>query len=180
MENMRVSRERTTARCAECGKPVEQKFNAGKQDEEILCFRCQALKAVAQLPSEKSTASAASRMDAKRVKLLLQVFIVVACFAIVAFQMPEVLRALREKPKPVRYGSYDTDPIADQCLENMWRAIKLVQEGKKVPPDLTCRHPEILTKLKPSATKLRYRVPIRKNTDSYESFLKARTRCRSW
>jgi len=43
-----------------------------------------------------------------------------------------------EKDLPLHQGGYAADAETDQCVANLWRAARLMQEGKLIPGSLVC------------------------------------------
>jgi hypothetical protein len=76
--------------------------------------------------------------EKKRMWVIGQWAIVAICVAIVAYQMPALISAVKSEEKPIRRGTQDTDPQTDQCIKNLWRASRLIQEGKLPDSTLIC------------------------------------------
>src|SRR5688572_172349 len=59
------------------------------------------------------------------------------CLAAAAFRFP--LAAASFAPlKPFRSGAADTDWTADRCLRRLWKASRLMQEGRWPAEEMTC------------------------------------------
>ena len=60
------------------------------------------------------------------------------CISIIAIQAPKLISAFTKTEKPIRYGTYSTDAGTDQCINNLWRISKVLQEGKLPGKDVVC------------------------------------------
>ncbi|OGP52715.1 MAG: hypothetical protein A2Y65_07335 [Deltaproteobacteria bacterium RBG_13_52_11] len=72
-----------------------------------------------------------------KVWLVSQLIIILAGLAIIAFQTPRLISAVKGD-RPLRQGTYATDAQADQCIINLWHVSKLLQEGKAPGKDMVC------------------------------------------
>lgn len=61
-----------------------------------------------------------------------------ACLAVMVFQSKQVLSALRQKDRPLRQGSFATDPLADRCVENLWRISARLQRMQPPGSNFVC------------------------------------------
>jgi hypothetical protein len=50
---------------------------------------------------------------------------------------PQVTAAFTKDP-PLHQGGYGADRQTDQCVANLWRISRLLQEGKPIPANLLC------------------------------------------
>ena len=48
------------------------------------------------------------------------------------------MQKIMSPEKPIRNGSYDTDALTDECIQNLWRTAALLQSHKKIPEELRC------------------------------------------
>ena len=87
-----------------------------------------------------------------RKKLLVTVMLLLLTLFIVVFivQFPKILDASKTG-KHIRRGTYDTDKIADRCIENLWKISKAMEENKQVDTSLVC-----------PATNMPYRIELNK------------------
>lgn len=74
----------------------------------------------------------------KKVWIALQCLILAGCIGILIHQMPELLSSLNTVEKPLRNGTYATDALTDQCIQNLWQISKGLQEGKMPDGRLVC------------------------------------------
>ncbi len=115
--------------CGDCVREVP--------GNEIACLSCVALQAASEIPPEKKS-SFSGTSGRKRNIMIIEAVVVGICLLVVAFQMPAVIRAISEEPKPVRHGPYDTDRHTDQCLSNLWLFSRSIQNGDDLELDLRC------------------------------------------
>jgi hypothetical protein len=77
------------------------------------------------------------REKKSRAWLIVKLIMLLVCITIIALQTPRLVAALKEG-QPLRYGTYATDAQADQCIKNLWQISRMIQDGKKPPPDMVC------------------------------------------
>jgi hypothetical protein len=77
------------------------------------------------------------REKRNRAWLVLQVAIILAALVIMALQTPRLISAVKGE-RPLRQGTYATDALGDQCIANLWRIARLIQEGKVPGKDIAC------------------------------------------
>jgi hypothetical protein len=66
------------------------------------------------------------------------VVVILLCLAVVAYQGPRILAAVKG-PKPIRMGGYDTEAKTDACIKNLWQLSQRMQQGKLASaPELVC------------------------------------------
>ncbi|MBW1702469.1 MAG: hypothetical protein JRJ69_01930 [Deltaproteobacteria bacterium] len=136
------------AQCSQCKKPLCVQCAIREGAETFICSRCAALKAsqdavqdVEQRIEEKESKSRDREEKKKRKSRLwiaAQLIILFVCVSIVVVQAPKLISAFTEKEKPFRYGTYSTDSRTDQCINNLWRISKLLQQGQMPGKDIVC------------------------------------------
>jgi hypothetical protein len=57
----------------------------------------------------------------------------IVSFLVIAIQTPFLIAALKDTP-PLRIGPYNTDPLADACIKNLWQLSRLLQESEPLTP----------------------------------------------
>lgn len=55
----------------------------------------------------------------------------IVCIGIIIYQVPALISISKSDAKPIRHGTYDTDALTDQCINNLWQISKLIQEEKE-------------------------------------------------
>jgi hypothetical protein len=135
------------AECSKCGSVLCAECAVPQGEGKTLCSRCIALKS-----AEEAVTGIDQRMEEKEVRkrsreekkdrrqrlwFLAQWGMVGLGLAVMAFQTPSMMSGFQGE-RPVRIGSYETDGPTDQCIANLWRAVKLLQEGKSPGRDLVC------------------------------------------
>jgi len=63
--------------------------------------------------------------------------VVVIGLGVMAYQSPDLISVLKED-RPLRNGTYNTDAKTDDCIRNLWKVSKLLQEGKLPGENLVC------------------------------------------
>jgi hypothetical protein len=125
--------------CAECALPTK--------DGKTLCSRCialssarEALRGLDQRLEQKEVRKSQEE-ERKRRREKLWVFaqwgMILVCLTVLALQVPRATSGFKED-KPIRKGTYATDEPTDRCIANLWRAAKVLQEGKTPGPELVC------------------------------------------
>ena len=134
----------SSAACSECGKPLCGECALPRKDGTFICSRCAALTAaresaqgIAQRSEEKDgrerkKAALKKRKGRLWTGLLLAVGII--SIGVICIQAPGLMSLFKED-RPIRQGTYQTDEKTDQCIRNLWKIARLLQEGKP-PGDL--------------------------------------------
>jgi len=132
--------------CSHCQASLCQAcFVPGR--ERVLCYRCEAVQAGAasarevaegvaenaELIAERDRADGRSR----QIMIAVQVCIILAALVVIVVQSQQITDAFQPE-KPVRIGTYQTDASADRCLEILWQAAKILQEGGRPGPGMVC------------------------------------------
>jgi hypothetical protein len=117
--------------CKKCGKQLD----ADEKDAQY-CSRCMIEQAEEYVP-EAPERPTIKRQKRSRTWLVVQIAIVLAAVVIMALQTPRLISAVKGE-RPLRQGTYATDAQADQCIANLWRIARLVQEGKVPSKDIVC------------------------------------------
>jgi hypothetical protein len=66
-----------------------------------------------------------------------QLAVILAVVVMMTLQTPRFISAVKGE-QPLRQGTYATDAQADQCIANLWRIARLIQEGKAPGKDIVC------------------------------------------
>lgn len=80
----------------------------------------------------------AEKEKRKRRRRLVQWTIVIVCLGVMGYQVPRLADTLNRQEKPLRRGTMATDALTDQCVANLWKVSKRLQEGRSVGTDLVC------------------------------------------
>jgi hypothetical protein len=123
--------KKINATCKGCGKQL----SADEKGAEY-CGRCMIERAEEYVP-EAPERPQIKREKRSRVWLVSQLIIILAGLAIIAFQTPRLISAVKGD-RPLRQGTYATDAQADQCIKNLWHIDRLIQEGKAPGKDMVC------------------------------------------
>ncbi|MBN1103356.1 MAG: hypothetical protein JXL84_08090 [Deltaproteobacteria bacterium] len=147
------------AECSKCGKVLCAECAIPHGEGKTLCSRCIALVSAEEAATgmdqrlEEKEARKRSREEKKdrmqRWWFLAQWAMIGLGLAVMAFQAPRVMSGF-EGEKPVRIGTYETDAATDQCISNLWRVTKLLQEGKPPGQHLVCpesKRPYVVTRI---------------------------------
>ena len=143
--------------CSQCQKPLCDECAIPERGKSFICSRCAALKASQDVVQEidkrieekegKKQEREIGKRRKSKIWVVSQLVIIAACIAIIAIQVPRLMSTLEEE-KPIRYGTYSTDAQTDQCIRNLWRISKLLQEGKLPGKDIVCpasKKPYVMT-----------------------------------
>lgn len=137
---MKTTDETTlNAVCQRCGKTFE-KDQYGADKEQLRCASCM-IEIVEEYALEQEEVSRLKKIRIKIRKnrawtMLLWVILFISII-VIAIQIPKLISVFEEK-RPVRRGTYSTDARTDQCIRNLWRISKLMQEGKLFTKELVC------------------------------------------
>lgn len=78
-----------------------------------------------------------TRSSKSRLPLMLKWAFLFAALGLLAFRMQFVTTAL-QKDKPLRYGTYDTNTVTDECIQNLWIISSRFRSGDFLTADLGC------------------------------------------
>ncbi len=134
-------------RCSACEKSLCDECAVKDDSGADICTRCAALQAAqdasrgidrrqAEVRTRKHEA-AYRKTRKKKFKVALQWVVLATCLTVMVFQLPRLL-SIFDEGKPIRLGTYATNENADKCIRNLWRAARLLQEGKQPGADLVC------------------------------------------
>ena len=136
----------TIITCEVCRKPLceECAISTGKG---YLCSRCiamdaarEAIDGIDKRSGDKKKKAKAFKEKKKLAKVLwrtLQWGIVGTGLFIMALHVPNLISDLKDD-KPLRIGTYKTDPLTDECIRRLWQVARLLQENIKPGNDLVC------------------------------------------
>jgi hypothetical protein len=132
--------------CDRCKEPLCDQC-AIPRNGRFFCSRCIALEAardavdgIDRRLDEKKRKTVEREGRQRLRKKLWQVFewgIVGIGLLIMVYQVPDLISVLKDE-KPLRKGTYKTDSRTDDCIRNLWKAAKLLQEGKNPGDSLVC------------------------------------------
>jgi len=141
-----LDREART-QCNHCKEPLCDQC-AIPNDNVFLCSRCIAVEAARDAAEgigqrlEEKQRKAEMLEERNRFKrtlrcaLLWGTFIIALC--VIIYQLPGLLRVLQNDDKPLRNGTSETNAITDECIVNLWKVARLLQEEKLPGPELVC------------------------------------------
>jgi hypothetical protein len=87
---------------------------------------------------EDQQARDAGKEKRKTLWLVLQWAVILVCLGVIGYQAPRLADTLGGNEKPLRRGTMATDDRTDQCIANLWRVSKQLQQGGPVGKDLIC------------------------------------------
>jgi len=118
------------------------------KDNHFLCSRCIALeaaKAVAdgvdwhmEEKQEKADIQKEKGRRKKRWRIGLQWGLLVIALCVIIYQLPDLMGLAGNKERPLRNGTYETNAITDECINNLWKVARILQEGDLPGPELVC------------------------------------------
>ncbi len=136
----------SVARCSNCERQLCDQC-AIPCDKGFLCGRCVALEVAKEAADgidhrlEEKRKKGETRKEKKKLKKVLwhawQWGVVVIGLGVMAYQSPDLISVLKED-RPLRNGTYNTDAKTDDCIRNLWKVSKLLQEGKLPGENLVC------------------------------------------
>lgn len=119
-------------KCKKCGKTIE----AG----QIYCSECLVEVAEENIVENEQNAID-SRKDTiaerKKIRKLIKISVLAVCLLIIAFQVPRLIDAFKEK-QPQRIGAKVTNIETDLCINNLWKLVKMIREGKQPSINIVC------------------------------------------
>jgi len=115
--------------CRRCGKDIEA--------DKTYCNQCAIEMAEEKIPDVEEIMPAPARPAWRKRKTLIQVIMLLVCLAVIAVQLPKVTGAFK-RSQHIRQGSYETDRVTDQCIKNLWRISRILQDGDMPGGDLVC------------------------------------------
>ncbi len=119
----------STGRCKKCGKIVDS--------DQLYCSQCIIELAEENITEPEDDTQKPPRHVKNRKKVVAQWIVLLVCVAIIAFQMPKLFAAFKED-QPIRHGTYETNALTDQCINNLWHISRLLQDGKLPGNDIVC------------------------------------------
>jgi len=137
--------QEAAGQCSGCGVALCEQCAAGQsQGQKVMCPKCAALSALDDIQAETDVRVEAKEqkdVSAKRKKMrvrALEVAVIIVAVAVTIYQLPAVVGALTKEEKPIRQGTYETDGQTDDCIRQLWKISKLLQQGKIPGGDSRC------------------------------------------
>lgn len=115
--------------CRQCGKPVAA--------DQSYCSQCMVERLEEHIPEPVERPVTDIPDSASRVKTVIAIFILLCLITITAFQAPVLISAFKAD-QPIRKGSDETDAGTDQCVANLWRVARMLQDGQMPGKTLVC------------------------------------------
>ncbi len=120
--------------CQSCGAAL-------RGDEGPYCSQCQIARdeeAMDEIQAAKEEEHPdLPETEKSRTGLVIKVMLLCACVVVIAFQLPRVITSI-EGDQPIRKGTYETDALTDECIENLWKISRMLEEGKLPDDSLVC------------------------------------------
>ena len=133
--------------CSGCNEPLCGQCSTPQKNGTSMCSRCIALAAAHDVTDgmerrieerERKGKTKEARKERKRkIRVAFQWAIVVMGLMLIAIRMSDITASFKEE-KPLRDGTYETDAKTDQCIKNLWKMARLLQEGKMPEKDILC------------------------------------------
>lgn len=143
--------------CSQCQKHLCDQCAVPGAGNSFICTRCAALMAakdaVTGFDQDQEDKAAGKQIEKEkkklksRLRLAFQWAILVVAVTIIVIQVPKIVVEFKDN-KPIRSGTYATDAKTDQCINNLWRISRLLQEGRMPGKDMVCpvsQKPYVLT-----------------------------------
>lgn len=134
------------AHCSECRKPLCDQCAIPQKDGAKICSRCIAINAaneasegINQRLDEKALREEnieVQKMRKKRTQTMLQACFILACLAIITFQISSMMSY--ETNRPLRHGTYNTNSQTDKCIAILWEISKNLQKDIIPGDDILC------------------------------------------
>ena len=117
-------------------KKFGKQFIKDENDEKLYCPSC-GVELAEQYISEESKIPKSGWIKKHRIWASIRPIIILASISVIAIRAPKVISVMKEQ-KPIRNGTYETDSKTNQCIKNLWKISRLLQEGKLPEKDLVC------------------------------------------
>ena len=115
--------------CSKCGAPLSD-------EKGSLCMQCSIENIEESIPEQKKRENSSSASSSKIWRYARWGIILTAIiFSIYSFLK---VKKILNSERPIRNGSYETDAVTDECIQNLWQAAAFLQSHKKIPHDLVC------------------------------------------
>ncbi|ABW66896.1 hypothetical protein [Desulfosudis oleivorans] len=124
--NMEIDSQGT---CRQCGNPVE----TGR----TYCAQCMVEQVEKNIPEPSAPLPRPPEEQKARKGRLLRLLILLACLAIIGFRIPALFAAFAPG-QPLRQGTHQTDTKTDQCIDNLWRLARTLQDRQEPDETIVC------------------------------------------
>ncbi len=135
LEKVEVLDASMVSKCKWCGKTFPIREIAGEKTE--YCKECLVVLKDERVAEEKKKSRTRRRALIDRICLIVIGPMIVTVGIVWFTQLPDLFEITKPK-KPLRVGWYDTNEIADRCIENLWKISSDFQENKTPDPALVC------------------------------------------
>lgn len=115
--------------CKKCGKVLD--------GDELYCSQCQIELAEENIDDTEEEIIEPSSQSSEKRRLAVQLAILLIFMAVIIFRAPAFMEAF-EKEQPIRQGTYRTDAQADQCISNLWRISRMLEDGNIPDSSIVC------------------------------------------
>ena len=115
-------------KCSKCGMELSE-------NDGPFCMQCRIEGVEDSIPEQKERSRSSS--SSSNVWKYARWGIIVISLSICVYFLFNMHKMIPPE-KPIRNGSYETNAITDECIQNLWRAASLLQSHKKIPNDLVC------------------------------------------
>jgi len=112
--------------CRRCGRSVD--------GDEQYCSQCEVELEEEHIEDTGEEGEDLSPPVRSLRRLVIQLALLLAFTGLIAFRIPSVISAF-EDDQPIRKGTYATDAETDQCIENLWKVSRMLEDG--ILPDKT-------------------------------------------
>lgn len=136
-----------TAECGRCHRLLCGECAVQEKGDKVRCSQCVAVQSARDAVQgfddrvkDKERRERERQQKERRketVWFVLQWAILLCGVLVISIQAPAIVSSMKDD-RPVRNGTYETDPRTDQCIGNLWRGVRALQEGKMPGPELLC------------------------------------------
>ena len=86
---------------------------------------------------DKTEITRLSTRETERLWIIGRWAVLLICLAVIAIQTPGIIAALHEK-QPLRSGPNTTDRLTDDCIGNLWKIARMLQDRQYPEMELVC------------------------------------------
>jgi hypothetical protein len=118
-------------KCSKCGAELSSEAVDG------VCVQCQIAGVEEKIPEPEPQIPNDAASPFGKFWKYARWGVIAVCLGVGVYYLLDARDLLADK-KPIRNGSYNTDAVTDQCIQNLWKAAALMQSGKPIPKKLVC------------------------------------------
>jgi rubrerythrin len=130
LDDVEVLEEEKKVTCEGCGIAFEP------GDTERYCPQCIVDKQE-RLIETTDVRHTTLKKEKSRIWIIIVILLSVAASVVLIIQIPKIFEQSRTG-RPIRSGTYETDSMTDECINNLWKISRLFQENKTPDTLLVC------------------------------------------